>query len=129
MNPDRYAVLGNPVAHSQSPFIHTAFAHQTGEAVDYGRVLCALDGFEAAVHAFEADGGRGCNVTVPFKLEAPKLARRCSERAALAQAANVLRFDSEGWFADNTDGVGLIHDIEQGAAQPLAGQQVLLIGA
>lgn len=129
MKLDRYAVLGNPVAHSQSPFIHAAFAQQTGEAVDYGRVLCPLDGFEAAVHAFAAEGGRGCNVTVPFKFDAPRLATRCSERAALAQAANVLRFDADGWHADNTDGVGLIHDIEVGAAQPLAGTRVLLIGA
>lgn len=127
--PDRYAVLGNPVAHSQSPFIHAAFARQTGEAVDYGRVLCPLDGFEAAVRRFAAEGGRGCNVTVPFKFDAPRLARHCSERAALAQAANVLRFDADGWSADNTDGVGLIRDIELDAGQPLAGRQVLLIGA
>jgi len=127
--PDRYAVLGNPVAHSQSPFIHAAFARQSGEAVDYGRVLCGLDAFEATVRRFEAEGGRGCNITVPFKFEAPQLARRCSERAALAQAANVLRFDADGWFADNTDGIGLVHDIEVNAMQPLAGRQVLLVGA
>jgi shikimate dehydrogenase len=127
--PDRYAVLGNPVAHSQSPFIHAAFARQTGQAVAYGRVLCPLDGFVAAVRAFAAEGGRGCNVTVPFKFEVPALAARCTPRAALAQAANTLRFDAEGWLADNTDGVGLVRDIEVHAAQPLRGRRVLLIGA
>jgi shikimate dehydrogenase len=127
--PDRYAVLGNPVAHSQSPFIHAEFARQTGQAIEYGRVLCALDGFEAAVRQFAAEGGRGCNVTVPFKFDAPRLAARCTPRATLAQAANVLRFDADGWLADNTDGAGLVHDIEQHAAQPLAGRRVLLIGA
>ncbi len=126
---DRYAVLGNPVAHSRSPFIHALFAQQTGQAMDYGRLLCPMDGFEAAVRAFAAEGGRGCNVTVPFKLQAPRLATQCTERAALAGAANVLRFDASGWLADNTDGVGLIHDIEHGAGQALAGQRVLLVGA
>ena len=129
MNLDPYAVLGNPVAHSRSPFIHAAFARQTGQAITYGRIECAMDGFAAAVRDFAAAGGRGCNVTVPFKFEAPGLARRCSERARLAGAANVLRFDAEGWYADNTDGAGLVHDIEQGAGVPLAGRRVLLVGA
>jgi shikimate dehydrogenase len=138
-SPDRYAVLGNPVAHSRSPFIHAAFARQTGQAVEYGRVLCPLDGFAAAVREFASggDGGhgghggraRGCNVTVPFKFQALRLAPRHSERAALAGAANTLRFDAEGWFADNTDGVGLIRDIEHNAGLPLAGRRVLLVGA
>ncbi len=128
-SPDRYAVLGNPVAHSQSPFIHAAFAQQTGQAISYGRVLCPLDAFVPTVQAFQAEGGRGCNITVPFKFEAPRLAAHCSERAALAEAANVLRFDADGWFADNTDGIGLVRDIEQGAGQPLAGCRVLLVGA
>lgn len=126
---DHYAVLGNPVAHSRSPFIHAMFAQQTGQAMQYGRLLCPMDGFEAAVRAFAAEGGRGCNVTVPFKLEAARLAAHCTERAALAGAANVLRFDATGWLADNTDGVGLMRDIEQGAGQALAGQRVLLVGA
>lgn len=127
--PDRYAVVGNPVAHSQSPFIHAAFARQTGQAIVYERVLAPLDGFTAAVRAFADAGGRGCNVTVPFKFEACALAPRRSERAALAEAANLLRFDAEGWWADNTDGVGLVRDIEQAAGVPLAGQRVLLVGA
>jgi len=127
--PARYAVLGNPVAHSQSPFIHAEFARQTGEAVEYGRILCPLDGFAPAVRAFAAEGGRGCNVTVPFKFDAPRLAERRTPRATLAQAANVLRFDADGWLADNTDGVGLVRDIEIHATQPLAELRVLLVGA
>ena len=126
---DVYAVLGNPVEHSQSPFIHALFAQSTGEPVDYGRLLCPLDGFERSVREFAASGARGCNVTVPFKFEAWSLAARRSERATLAQAANTLRFDADGWFADNTDGVGLMRDIERNAGVPLAGQRVLLIGA
>jgi len=126
---ERYAVLGNPVAHSQSPFIHAEFARQTGERVVYGRQHCELDAFEATVRRFAAEGGRGCNVTVPFKFEAPALAARCTPRAALAQAANVLRFDADGWWADNTDGIGLVHDIENHAGVPLAGCRVLLVGA
>ena len=129
MTADRYAVLGNPVAHSRSPAIHAAFARQTGEAVAYGRMLCPLDGFEASVHEFAAAGGRGCNVTLPFKFEALRLAASCSERARLAGAANTLRFDADGWFADNTDGIGLVRDIEQNAGVPLAGRRVLLVGA
>jgi len=135
--PDRYAVLGHPVAHSQSPFIHAAFARQTGEVIDYGRIECPPGAFKATVHAFIASAdpaaglgpARGCNITVPFKFEAPALAQRLSPRAALAQAANVLRFDSDGWFADNTDGIGLVNDIEQGAGLALAGRRLLLVGA
>jgi shikimate dehydrogenase len=125
----QYAVLGNPVAHSQSPFIHAEFARQTGEALSYGRVLCPLDAFVDTVRRFQAEGGRGCNITVPFKFEAPALAAHCSPRAALAQAANVLRFDADGWTADNTDGIGLLHDIEHNAGVKLAGRRVLLVGA
>jgi shikimate dehydrogenase len=137
--PDRYAVLGHPVAHSQSPFIHAAFAQQTGEAIEYGRIECPPGAFEATVRAFIASAdpaaglgpARGCNITVPFKFEAPALARRLSPRAALAQAANVLRFDADadGWYADNTDGIGLVNDIEQGAGLALAGRRLLLVGA
>ena len=126
---DRYAVLGNPVAHSRSPYIHAAFARQTGQALDYGRVLCPLDGFAAAVHDFAALGGRGCNVTVPFKFEALAVAARVTDRARLAGAANVLRLDADGWCADNSDGVGLVRDIEHNAGLALAGLRVLLIGA
>jgi shikimate dehydrogenase len=135
--PDRYAVLGHPVAHSQSPFIHAEFARQTGEHIDYGRIESPLDGFEATVRRFIASAdpaaglgpARGCNITVPFKFQVLPLARRASDRAVLAQAANVLRFDADGWWADNTDGTGLVRDIQQHAGRPLAGQRVLLIGA
>ncbi len=135
--PDRYAVLGHPVTHSQSPFIHAEFARQTGQVLDYGRIECPPDGFEAAVRAFAASGdpaagrgpARGCNITVPFKFQVIALAGRVSARAALAQAANVLRFDDEGWFADNSDGIGLVRDLQHGAGLALAGRRVLLIGA
>jgi shikimate dehydrogenase len=127
--PDRYAVLGNPVAHSQSPFIHAEFALQTGQPIEYTRVLCPMDGFAEAVRAFAAAGGRGCNVTVPFKFQSAALAARVTPRAALAQAANVLRFDADGWLADNTDGIGLVRDIQGDAGFALRGRRVLLIGA
>ena len=133
--PERYVVLGNPVAHSRSPFIHAEFARQTGEPIEYGRLLCPLDGFDACVRQFAASAepgkgpARGCNVTIPFKLRAGALATRVSERATLAQAANVLRFDDAGWFADNTDGIGLVRDIEHHADFPIVGARVLLIGA
>jgi len=126
---DRYAVAGNPVAHSRSPDIHAAFARQTGQALTYERLLCPLDGFEQTLRQFAADGGRGCNVTVPFKFEAARLATTLTPRAQLAGAANVLRFDEGGWTGDNTDGAGLVADIERNAGRPLAGRRVLLIGA
>jgi shikimate dehydrogenase len=126
---DRYAVAGNPVAHSQSPFIHAAFAAQTAQALSYERLLCPLEDFEGAMKAFAAAGGRGSNVTVPFKFQAHKLAARLSPRASLAGAVNTLRFDAAGWFGDNTDGAGLVRDIERNAGVPLAGRRVLLLGA
>ncbi|HTJ05218.1 MAG TPA: shikimate dehydrogenase [Caldimonas sp.] len=125
----RYVVCGNPVAHSQSPFIHAAFAAQTGEPVVYDRLLCAHDAFAATVRAFAAGGGSGCNVTMPFKFDAWALADRHSARARLAGACNVLRFDADGWFGDNTDGAGLVRDIERNAGVALAGARVLVIGA
>ena len=126
---DRYVVAGHPVEHSQSPFIHAAFARQTGQAMDYGRLLVPLGGFAEAVRALCDGGAKGCNVTVPFKFDAFALAARHTERATLAQAANVLRFDANGWLADNTDGAGLVADIERNADVPLACARVLLIGA
>jgi shikimate dehydrogenase len=129
---DRYAVAGNPVEHSRSPLIHQLFAQQTGQLVDYGRLLCPLDAFKPHILAFANDGAKGCNVTVPFKFEAFELAARRTPRAELAQAANTLRFDAPadgGWLADNTDGVGLVRDITVNAGVPLAGRRVLLLGA
>lgn len=126
---DRYVVAGNPVEHSQSPFIHTEFARQTGQAMEYGRVLWPVDGFAASLRALVDSGAKGCNVTVPFKFDAFRHATRITPRARLAEAANVLMFDSKGWLADNSDGVGLVTDIENNAGVALAGQRVLLIGA
>lgn len=129
VKPDVYAVAGNPVAHSRSPAIHARFAEQTGQALVYERLLCPLDGFADAIRAFAASGAKGCNVTVPFKFEAHAMAARLSPRAALAGAVNTLRFDDQGWFGDNTDGAGLVRDIERNAGRPLAGKRVLLLGA
>ncbi|MDE2625586.1 MAG: shikimate dehydrogenase [Burkholderiales bacterium] len=126
---DRYVVAGNPVEHSQSPFIHAEFARQTGQAMAYDRLLCPLDAFAESVRALAHGGAKGCNITVPFKFEALRLGQRATERAALAQAANVLRFDADGWLADNTDGAGLVADIERNAGVALAATRVLLIGA
>lgn len=135
--PDRYAVLGNPVAHSRSPFIHQQFAAQSGERMVYERLLCPLDGFADAVRSF-ADhassllgiaGGRGCNVTLPFKFEALQLAPRCTPRARLAGAANTLCLDGSDWLADNTDGFGLLRDIQCSAGFDIRRRRVLLIGA
>ena len=126
---DRYAVAGNPVAHSRSPRIHALFAQATGQAMQYERLLCPLDAFVPAIQAYAAGGARGANITVPFKFEAYTLAPRHSVRAELAQAANTLRFDAEGWWADNTDGVGLLRDITVNAGVPVAGQRILLLGA
>ncbi|MEO8125279.1 MAG: shikimate dehydrogenase [Burkholderiales bacterium] len=126
---DRYAVIGNPVAHSRSPFIHRAFALATGQAIEYTRLACPMDGFKAVLRGFAASGARGCNVTLPFKFDVPKLAAHCTARAALAGAANTLRFDEEGWLADNTDGIGLVRDIERNAHVMIAGRRLLLIGA
>jgi shikimate dehydrogenase len=126
---DHYCVLGNPVEHSRSPGIHARFAELTGQAMDYGKLLAPLDGFAGTLRQWMAGGGRGCNVTVPFKFEAFGLAGTASERAQLAQAANTLRFDGGRIEADNTDGIGLVNDIERNAGISLAGQDVLLIGA
>jgi shikimate dehydrogenase len=126
---DRYAVVGNPVAHSKSPYIHAQFALQTGERVEYDRLLAPLDGFVEHVQAFRAAGGRGLNVTVPFKLEAHALAHKLSPRAAAAGAVNTLRFDEDGIFGDNTDGFGLVRDIEVNLGVSLEGARVLLLGA
>ncbi len=126
---DRYAVIGNPVAHSQSPQIHAAFASQTGQNIEYSRIRAPLDGFRKTLEKFIAEGGRGANVTVPFKLEAFELARSVSARAKDARAANFLRFDAGEIFADNTDGVGLVRDISSNLAFELLGARVLLMGA
>ncbi|MCL4768882.1 MAG: shikimate dehydrogenase [Burkholderiaceae bacterium] len=126
---DLYCVMGNPVEHSRSPWIHARFAELTGQALAYERRLVPLDGFGAALRDFAQAGGRGCNITVPFKLEAAQAASVRSERVQLAGAANTLSFIDGAIHADNTDGLGLVADIEQGADFALAGRDVLLVGA
>lgn len=127
--PDLYCVMGHPIAHSRSPRIHARFAELTGEPVRYEARLVPLDGFPQALHEFAAQGGRGCNVTVPFKLEAAQCATTRSERVQLAGAANTLVFADGTIHADNTDGLGLVADIERNARFSLAGRDVLLVGA
>jgi shikimate dehydrogenase len=126
---DRYAVVGNPVAHSKSPLIHAQFASQTGEDIEYGRILAPLDGFRSTVQQFRLGGGKGLNVTVPFKLEAFALATQRSQRALDAEAVNVLKFDGERIEGYNTDGIGLVRDIEVNLGFSIAGSRVLLMGA
>ena len=126
---DRYAVIGNPVAHSKSPEIHRLFARQTGQDIDYVRLLAPLDGFKSTVQSFIAQGGRGANVTVPFKLEAFDLAHQVSKRAKDARAANFLKFEDGQVLADNTDGHGLVQDIVTNLGFPVAARRVLLMGA
>ncbi|MDE2598622.1 MAG: shikimate dehydrogenase [Rhodocyclaceae bacterium] len=127
---DRYVVIGNPVAHSKSPRIHALFAAQTAEDIDYGTLLAPLDGFAGSVRAFMAAGGRGANVTVPFKEEAFRLATQLSARAAAAGAVNTLRFDTNGAiFGDNTDGAGLVRDITANLCRSLHDKRILLLGA
>jgi shikimate dehydrogenase len=125
----RLAVFGQPVAQSLSPRIHARFAAQCGLAVDYRAIETTADDFERRVGELARAGGRGCNVTVPFKHAAWRLAARRSARADLAEAANTLCFDADGWFADNTDGGGLRFDLETGAGLALAGARIVLLGA
>jgi shikimate dehydrogenase len=129
MSMDLYCVMGNPVEHSRSPWIHARFAELTGQTLHYDKRLIPLDGFATAVSAFVAEGGRGCNITVPFKFEAAALATHTSERAMLALASNVLTFRDGDILADNTDGAGLVNDIQRNAGLDLQGRRVLLIGA
>jgi shikimate dehydrogenase len=126
---DRYAVVGNPIAHSRSPEIHAAFARQTGQDIEYSRLLAPIDSFRATVEAFRAAGGKGVNVTVPFKLEAFDLADEVSQRARDAEAVNFLAFEAGRIRADNTDGVGLVRDIVHNLGFGLAAKRVLLMGA
>lgn len=127
--PARYCVFGNPVAHSKSPAIHAEFARQTGENIRYDALLAPLDGFADSVRSFIAGGGRGANVTVPFKEEAFRLCSAHSARAQLAGAVNTLRFDGSQIFGDNTDGAGLVRDLTVNLATPLTGRRILLLGA
>jgi len=125
-----YAVMGNPVRHSKSPAIHREFARQRAIALEYRAIHVELGGFESALRAFRENGGRGLNITVPFKLEAYQLADRHSARAEQAGAVNTLRFEDDGSaYGDNTDGVGLLRDITANLNHPLVDQRVLILGA
>jgi len=126
---DRYAVIGNPIEHSRSPQIHSAFARQTGEDISYGHILGGLDTFEDDAAGFFAAGGRGLNVTVPFKERAFALADSLSARASAAGAVNTLIADAQGVRGDNTDGIGLVRDLACNHLFGLAGARILLLGA
>jgi len=126
----RYAVMGNPVAHSKSPQIHAEFARQVGIRLEYTAIQVDAGGFEQAVGNFRAAGGRGLNVTVPFKVDAWRYADRLSERAQVAGAVNTLKFEEDGGsFGDNTDGAGLVRDLVDNLGADPAGRRVLVVGA
>jgi shikimate dehydrogenase len=126
---DRYAVIGNPISHSKSPLIHTQFAYQTEQDLCYEAILVPLDGFRDTVLTLRDEGCRGVNVTVPFKFEAFQLATQLTARAQAAQAVNTLKFDGTEIIGDNTDGAGLVTDIERNLDFTLQGKRVLLMGA
>lgn len=126
---DRYAVVGNPIGHSKSPLIHAEFAKQTGQDMSYQALLAPLDRFIDVVNSFRKQGGRGMNVTLPFKLAAFELATEKSSRALDAGAVNMLKFSGDSIFGDNTDGAGLICDITRNLGIAVLNKRVLLIGA
>ena len=130
MHNDLYAVVGNPISHSKSPRIHSLFARQTGEPVEYTAIQAPLEDFAGTVRNFFERGGKGLNVTVPFKEQAWQLAARRTGRAEKAGAANTLFMDSEDLLtADNTDGKGLVTDITGNIGVLLAGKRMLVLGA
>lgn len=126
---DQYAVIGNPIAQSKSPIIHAAFAAATGQDLSYRALEAPVDGFAAAVDAFRQAGGRGMNVTAPFKLDAFTYATSLRERARLAGAVNCLKFTGDTVEAENFDGVGLRRDVETNLGMRLRGKRVLILGA
>jgi shikimate dehydrogenase len=126
---DRYAVFGNPVAHSRSPRIHALFAAQTGQQMVYEALLAPVGGFAEAMSAFATAGGRGANVTVPFKEEAFRLATELTARARAAGAVNTLSFAGPVIRGDNTDGAGLVRDIVANLGFPIQEKRLLLLGA
>ena len=126
---DRYVVIGNPIAHSLSPEIHARFSHAAGDPIAYDRLLVPVGDFTAHARAFFESGGRGANVTLPFKVDAFRFASKASERARLAGAANFLARRGDSIEADNTDGAGLLADLTGNLALGLRGARILLIGA
>jgi len=130
MAADRYAVIGNPIAHSKSPWIHAEFARQTRQDMAYERIEAPLKGFEDTLAAFRTSGARGANVTIPFKEQAFRYCGTAvSERAGAAGVVNTLVFEDDGVHGDNTDGVGLLRDITVNLGRTITGQRVLLMGA
>ena len=127
---DKYAVFGNPIAHSKSPDIHRQFAEQTGQDLSYSKQLVAEDGFEAAANAFFASGGKGLNITVPFKQDAYAYVARTTPRARRAGAVNTLSLEADGTIlGDTTDGVGLVSDIVNNLGWEIRHKRVLVLGA
>jgi shikimate dehydrogenase len=126
---DRYAVIGNPIDFSKSPFIHMSFAQSTGQDIDYTKVLGPLGQFNLTVDEFRQGGGLGMNVTAPFKLDACQYATQRSAAAELAGAANALKFQGTEVLAENFDGVGLVRDVVQNLGHALKNKRVLLLGA
>jgi len=128
--PDSYAVMGNPISHSKSPLIHTEFAKQTQQRLNYSAIQVDAGGFEQAVGNFRANGGKGLNITVPFKQEAWEFVDERSERAIQAGAVNTISFNDDGnCIGDNTDGVGLVRDLMENHAVELADKRILILGA
>jgi shikimate dehydrogenase len=126
---DKYAVIGNPIGHTKSPLIQGMFARSTGKDLEYTAILGALGQFASTVDAFRANGGRGLNITAPFKLDAFAYATDLSQRARLAGAVNAMKFEGERVLAENFDGLGLVNDIQRNLGVALAGKRVLLLGA
>lgn len=126
---DRYALIGTPLGHTKSPLIHAAFARQTGEDLSYDAIEAPVDGFANTVDRFRGEGGRGINVTLPFKLEAFAYATELMERASLAGAVNCMKFEGERAIAENFDGTGLVNDIQVNLGCSMHGRRVLLLGA
>jgi shikimate dehydrogenase len=126
---DKYAVVGNPVAHSVSPRIHAAFARATGQALEYGKLAVERADFKTAVLAFRDAGGKGLNVTLPFKHEAWLLAQVRAGYALHAHAVNTIAFQDTKIIGHNTDGTGLVADLEKNLGRSIAGQRVLVMGA
>ena len=121
--------MGNPISHSKSPVIHQLFAQQTGQSIHYTAIHVDIGGFKQAVGNFVAAGGKGLNITVPFKQEAWELVERRSERAERAGAVNTIKIEGDSLFGDNTDGVGLVNDLSNNNRVELAGKKILLMGA
>lgn len=127
---DRYALFGNPVEHSPSPFVHALFAQETQESLTYGAIRVPLNGFAEALKHFQQQGGKGLNVTLPFKEEAYHLCDQLSPRAQCAGAVNTIKIGDDGkLYGDNTDGYGLICDIVKNHHFPIREKKVLLLGA